>query len=553
MAVTIVDHRTVVNEADSTTGWTGMTASGTTNPDPVEATGWVGANVGNEIFDGYVTISAANYSNAVVYLWAFSRLALGNTADANGGWMVHLGSGTNRGAWKVAGADLSPFRHDQGPTGWACLALDTTVLPVSPLNRQGSAASVNFSAITSVGTTVNSLAAAPGMGATYYADIIRTLLPATNDGCALSIVGGTSGDPGTFAEIAFADRQTGDLQAHGIVRELAAGAFGCQGPLRFGNDSGSNSSWFQDSNVTFVFEDRKFRTDLYKIFITDNGVGTTTFILGVKSGTGSDATGTDGCSLICPPGVGAEFDSATDTDVTDVFIYGSSFTGFSNGIKLRDPQEFIGNTVQNSGTIEPNGATLFNCSIINSLATSALLWDTNIDTNGRLDGCRFVSGGTGHAIELGPNTPSAIGMNRITYSGYATTDGSTGNESVYNNSGKEITITISGGGIPTVRNGAGASTIIVAGLVQITLTNLRPNTEVRVYEDVAGFNGDEIAGVENSGTTFAFSTEEGKVINIMINHLSFLPADIWQLTVPSSDTSIPISQVIDRQYFNPNS
>jgi hypothetical protein len=235
--------------------------------------------------------------------------------------MILLGDGTNRGAWKVAGADKSPFRHDDGPVGWICAALDTTVLPASPLSRAGSAASVDFGAITNVGTTVNSLVAAPGMNPTYHMDIIRVLdiLDTSFNNCAISITGGTSGDPGTFAEIAAADRLGGDLQAHGLMRQLATGAFGCQGPLRFGNASGSSSSWFEDENATLVFESRGFRTTLYKIFITDNGTGTTTFIL-------------TNCSLIAPSGVGASWDSLTDTDATDVTLTGTRIEGFTGGV-----------------------------------------------------------------------------------------------------------------------------------------------------------------------------------------------------------------------------
>lgn len=552
MAVVVTDNRTIRNEADNATGWTGTTTlNGAVDADPIEATNALVAQVGAVIFDSYHTAAATDLSNHVIYAWVFMRLNLGNTADANGGLMIYMGNGTNAGAWKVAGADLAAFRHDTGPVGWQCPALDTTVRPASPLSRVGTAASVNFATIEMVGTTVNSLIAAPGMNATYMVDIIRILDPTANNGCALTVTGGTSGTPGKFSEIAVEDRSTANLKAHGIIRELGAGVFGSQGPIRFGNPTGTDSSWFEDKNTTLVFESRGFRTTLYKIFITDNGTGTTTFKLGDKVGTGSDATGQNGCFIVSPPGVGAEFDSATDTDVTDVLIYGSTFSGITNGIKLRDPQEFINNIVAGSGTVEPNGAYMFNCSISNSTATRALLWNSNSDTSGRLDGCNFNSPGTGHAIELGSNTPASIGLNNITYVGYASTDGTTGNESVYNNSGKLITITISGGNIPTVRNGTGATTTIISGLTTITLTGLSVNTEVRVYEDVAGVNGDAIDGVENSGTSFSFSATASSVINIMINHLNFLPADIWQLTVPASNTTIPISQVIDRQYFNP--
>ncbi len=88
-------------------------------------------------------------------------------------------------------------------------------------------------------------------------------------------------------------------------------------------------------------------------------------------------------------------------------------------------------------------------------------------------------------------------------------------------------------------------------VVTITLTGLKTNSEIRAYLDSAGANGAEIAGVESSGTSFSFSATAGSTINIMINNLSYLPADIWGYVVGSSDVSIPVSQFVDRNFLNP--
>ena len=395
MAITLTDLRTLIDEGDSLTGWTGHDTLGTSDPTPIEASGWVGANVGVEIFVGYHTITATDLSDAVIYAWVFSRLSLGNTADANGGLMIMLADATpDRIGYKVNGADKAAFRHDEGPTGWQCPALDTTSLPTSPYVSAGAAGNIDLTNITEVGTIVNSLVAAPGMNPTYNVDIMRYLDPTANNGCAADITGGASGGTeGTFAEIAAADRLTGNLQAHGLVRQLAAGAFGAQGPLRFGNATGSSSSWFEDSNVSFIFEDRGFRTDLYKIFITDNGTGTTTFRL-------------HGCALIAPSGVGAEFDADTDTDVTDVVLdTGTRISGFTNGVGLRTGHIFEG-IITGSGQVRANGATMNRSSVLQSTVAannSSLQWNVNTDPDGLLDDMTFdkTSGVAHHAIEFG--------------------------------------------------------------------------------------------------------------------------------------------------------
>ena len=112
--------------------------------------------------------------------------------------------------------------------------------------------------------------------------------------------------------------------------------------MRFGDAVGVTSTWFEDSNISVVFEDRNFRTDLYKIFITDNGTGTATFRL-------------HGSSITAPTGVGAEFDADTDTDVTDVVIdTGSRMAGFTNGIGLQAGHIMTDTVITDGGQVRAN-------------------------------------------------------------------------------------------------------------------------------------------------------------------------------------------------------
>ena len=550
MAVIVTDNRTIWNEADSATGWSATATAAATDPTPIESTNRIGYVVGAATQDAFYTGTARALNNHIVYCWVFGRIVADTLA--NGGYSVHIGDGTNRVAYHVAGDDVAGFRHETGPVGWQCLVLDTSNLPALKTIRAGSEATLLTNlptSITQIGTTCKSLLAAPGMSPTYAVDIIRILDPAANDGAALTITGGTSGTPGKFSEIAVEDRSTANQKAHGIIRELGPGIFGLQGPLRFGNPTGTDSSWFEDKNVSIILEDRNFLTTRYKFYVTDNGTGTTTVKFGDKIGSGTTATGNNGISILSTVDVGGSWDSATDTDVTDVFVYGSTFNFLTQGITFKDPQEFINNNFVSCGQINPNNAIMVNSNIINSIASSALLWNFNGNTNGKLDGCSFLSSGTGHAIELGSNTPTAITFTNIDFSNYGAD--ATTNAAIYNNSGKTIDITISGGTIPTVLNGAGSTTNIISGLVTITLTGLKTNSEIRVYEDDAGQNGTEIDGIENSGTSFSFSASEGEIINIIINNLNYLPADIWGFVVPANNTPIPISQFPDRQYFNP--
>jgi hypothetical protein len=562
MALTVTDNRTIKDEADDNTPWTAAgtstsTATGTADPYPIEATAHVvtTASSTSGAFQWlWHTGTSLGTGPHLIYIWCTTTAVIG--LRSQGGLMLLLGDGTNRVGYNVGGSDVAPFRSDSGESatrvGYMCFVIDTAQLATWPHGanvQAGSRATLetNVNLITQVGIGCWVLAKAIGGAINFWADIIRHGVATNIATSGLTISGGTSGEPGVFREIAVEDRSSANQKAHGVIRELGEGTFGIQGTLRFG-DQTTGSSWFEDQNQTIVFENRNLNSARYKIVITDNGTGTTTFKLGDKVGSGTSATGQNGCALISPTGVGALFDSGTDTNVTDVFIYGSTFSGFSNGIKLRTGQEFIGCFVNASGTLDAGGATLVNTSITASTATSALLWNVNTNTNALLDGMSFVSSGTGHAIELGSNTPTSIDFVGINFTNYASTDGSTGNEALYNNSGKSITVNITGGGSsPSVRNGTGASTTIVAGAVTVTLTAQTATGSVvqdakafvKASDATGPFPYQESVTIVNSGTTATVThTSHGLATNdkVFIEGAS-LDANLGVFTITVTDTN----------------
>jgi hypothetical protein len=156
-------------------------------------------------------------------------------------------------------------------------------------------------------------------------------------------------------------------------------------------------------------------------------------------------------------------------------------------------------------------------------------------------------GGGGHAVEI--TASGEFDFNANTFTDFGTNESNLA--AILNSSGGEVILNIIGGGnTPTYKNIA-PSTTVVNNKKYITLTGLQSNTEVRAYLDSGGNNGVEIDGIENSGTTFTFAVDPNTTINIMINHLSYLPADIWQLEVGTTDLTLPIKQFVDRQYYNP--
>lgn len=87
--------------------------------------------------------------------------------------------------------------------------------------------------------------------------------------------------------------------------------------------------------------------------------------------------------------------------------------------------------------------------------------------------------------------------------------------------------------------------------IPLEFTNLRPNSEVRVFLGNNPETAVEIGGVELSGTSFSMTHSSPGLEGYAIIHaLGFLNQKI-NLTFSSIPTSIPINQTIDRVFDNP--
>jgi hypothetical protein len=220
------------------------------------------------------------------------------------------------------------------------------------------------------------------------------------------------------------------------------------------------------------------------------------------------------------------------------------FTGLTiinaGRITLRNVTTFSSISFSNCTAITQNSAPIESSSFADCLLASdnpAVLADNS-----------FTSNSTGHAIEI--LTVGTYSFKGNTFSGYATSNGSTGNEAIYNNSGGNVILNISGGGgTPSVCNGSGATTT-VNNTVSISFTGLIDNTEVRIYRDS---DGAELYGLENSSTgtvTYSYNYTTDTVVTATIFNTLYEPIRL-QLTLGNTSNSIPIQQRKDRWYSNP--
>ncbi len=87
-------------------------------------------------------------------------------------------------------------------------------------------------------------------------------------------------------------------------------------------------------------------------------------------------------------------------------------------------------------------------------------------------------------------------------------------------------------------------------IATLELTGLKTNSEVRVFRVS---DDQELAGIENSGTSFSYQYEHTGTdtdIYIVVHALGWLPIRYEGVSLTANGLSIPVQQTIDRQYAN---
>jgi hypothetical protein len=500
MAVTITDRRTTVNDAQSTTNWSGV-GYGTTT---VSAEDTLAVAESLAITSGAMyftqpsgTVSLGTSPGTLVYVWSFNN-ALQDAWDASPPPnALLLGDGTDRIAFDMAGADKRVFNHLTGPTGldcnsWQCLVLDTG--QASTMNSAGntyvvagSFAALDFGNITQWGVHHDTNSKALGGGYNVACDIIRY----GNDG--IRITGGGSGTQGTFLEIATADRSRSADAAHGILRELGTSLYGCQGPLTFGDSGGTDTNYFRDSGIVLSYEDRNISDGKYYLNVEGNSTGTNSFVLlGSTISTGGPSVSLDasGGNLNTLTITNCVFVNLANTitfssaaDASGHSVTGSTFDGCDT-VDAGNVADFTGNSILNS-VADPYALTVgtADCTDLTisgyegTAGTAAIDYNVAADPDGELDNLRITKGTAAtHAIELGTNTPTSITLRGWTTSGYNAANGNN-DSTIYNNSNKSITVNVIGGsGNFTYRNGGSSTTSVVISPVTLTIEVVDINT-----------------------------------------------------------------------------
>lgn len=146
----------------------------------------------------------------------------------------------------------------------------------------------------------------------------------------------------------------------------------------------------------------------------------------------------------------------------------------SASITFADKSEIINSAFKDFGEITTNGCPITN-SVFQNVVTTAPISATyglsaSAGANANvITGCSFASAGTGHGLMI-TGTAADTTLTNNSWSGFAASSGSTGNEAVFVNIATGImNLNITGGTIPSVRT-AGCTVTVVSGARDVTVT-----------------------------------------------------------------------------------
>lgn len=332
--------------------------------------------------------------------------------------------------------------------GWAGFRLDVASLPSTIRNILGSTVP-QFAATLDIGYSINYQSKALGAGDNVFYDRL-TYIP--NGTAALSFYGGTSGTPGTFADVVVADIATTAGAAYGVIRELVgAKAYEIFFGLEWGH--ATSDSYFSDSDL--------------QLYINGGG-----------SGDGGMSAGNMDMVLVAGTGVNLfKLDNFVIIGVGTVANW--DFTALFETFELTNGQFTDAGTIKlpaSGGTSRKvENVSFINCGLVtpSTCPITSLVFAGTTNANGALlanqdlDGMVFTTDGTGHAIYI--TTP---GTYTYTNNSFDVAYGATGTTDavIYNNSGGFVQINVNSGDTPSYFNGAGASTTIVSGAVTVKVT-----------------------------------------------------------------------------------
>jgi hypothetical protein len=230
-----------------------------------------------------------------------------------------------------------------------------------------------------------------------------------------------------------------------------AGIYYGAGKITIGATGQTNTCAFTDVDQVLVWRDFPVSDTLYEIKLQGAASFKTNFQL---------------TSSVVRGQAGQVWNVTCDAN-SNFKLYGCSIANLRSGV-LSSGSVLDGSSFNSCGTIDTNGATITSCDFSGHTANQILC--SSPSEVSLITKTSFTKGAaTAHAIEV-TGTAANFTLN-CTFSGYASSNGSTGNEAVFVNiASGNVEISYTGGGAnPSIRT-AGATVTFAATPVPVTVT-----------------------------------------------------------------------------------
>lgn len=461
MANQITDNRTLVDSAEVVTNYVSSSGPSQDTEIKIQGTASIGDQFSNSLrYLSYRHPTAAqDWSNNTFYIWVNCGIVGLLDTKANGGFRVRFAGNTNTDYFEVyvGGSDSWPTSIEGG---WTQFVVDIeTARSTAVTNGWTNGTTPATTAIREVGVAGLTAGTMTRNVDNTWIDEIRRL----PDGSPGIIVEGRNGGSTDWTS---ADIFTQLGTATGTFVPTAGGAYKINTPIQFGiNDTTTHG--FTDTNKIWLWDDQEYApSDLYSISALGNSGGTTNVTFGTSSGSGDDATGSQGLTIAAAStGVrwAMDFD---DPNLDAINLHGCSFI-HGGDFQLDDAAVSVISSLYidcTSATV--TGSQQLRNSVINANTADGVGFMLTTDPSD-IKYCTF-QWSDGHAIEYSGTATASYTFTGNTFSGYGSTG--TNDAAFYNtNTSGTLNLNVTNGASFTTRTGTGGTTNVNV-TVGVTIT-----------------------------------------------------------------------------------
>jgi hypothetical protein len=473
------------------------------------------------IFYEYATTQ--NFANNHVYFWLNCGVVGLLSVKASQGMTFRIYTTdptTNYAEWDIGGSDSWPSGSVQG--GWTLFCID---LESTPSRTSG---------------TPPSTAAVLGLGVSFITDTMPRMVNNTwidavyrlADGNPAVIVQGKNG--GTTAWT-WADLPTELGVASGVAQVGPAGTTILNGPVEFFVDDATDHA-FNSTNETVLWASQEFvATDFYGITVLGAATGSADFQMGIKTGTGDDATGSQGGAIQAGSADVRWYFDADIANIDTCNMYGVSLIHGGDFQIDTTANSWISCTWIDCTSATVSNAEILSCTVVDANTADGVAFMTTDDLTDIVN-CTFEFS-DGHAVELTTPRVASQTSKGNTYTGYGAIG--TNDAAIYNNTAGAVTIGVSGGDTPTYRNGTSASTTI-NNFVTVRVEAVAEGTAVKVIAN-------ETVGTITSGDVIieGLADSNGVVETTTFNYESAFDPSGLDVLIRARNQGIPTAAVAE--------